>query len=297
MKQAHFLGYGLLTLLFLGACGQPTATPPSGAGHIEGQVVLPPAFTNGTPFTQSTPFTNSIPLKPLDARGIATTLPDVQTVEAIDPASGRVLAQARTSPEGRFSLALPPASQPVLLQVVVKDAWGRIFGLIATTTQPMVPGTRTLSAGSTVAPLAGALSVGEAERVTFGAGFAGVPRPKLARVLKQLDTRTTERAGQSFDAQFQELATANALMRQVAQTADRLAGQALAGTSQDPEAIGTRLGTALTMDTEAPSPTPSPPSATPSPAPTRRPSPKPTRTPWGGDGHAPALPAPWPPKP
>ncbi|HEY9898701.1 MAG TPA: hypothetical protein V6D00_05925 [Pantanalinema sp.] len=287
MKHAHLMGCGLLAIAVLGACGHPPEAPATGEGHLEGQLVLPPTFTNGTPFTHSTPFTNSIPLAP--AYHVATAFAEAQTVEAVDPASGRVLSRARTGPDGHFALAIPAASEPVVLQAVVKDAWGRIFGLVATATRPAVTRGLTLSAGSTVAPVAGALSVGEAEGVTFGAGFAGIARPRLARALGKLDPGITEKASQRFDGQFQGASSGNALMTSVVQTADRLAVQVVAGASQDPETLGTRLGTALTLEGEAGTPSP-----TPSPAPTPRPKPRPT--PWSGDGHAPAVPAPWPPK-
>lgn len=285
----------MLAIAMLIACGKNPATPPSGAGTLEGQLVLPPTFTNGTPFTQSTPFTNSIPLVgPTRARRIATTLAGAQVVEAVEPETGRVLAQGRTDADGRFAMTLPARSQPLIVQVVVKDTWGRIFGLVATTTHPSAAGSRLLSAGSTVAPLAGALSVADEARVTFGSGFAGAARPKLARVLAQLDERTTDKAGESYDAQFKDAASGNALMGTVAQSAERLAAQATAGSGAALEEIGTRLGTALHMETDPSTPEPSR-SPAPTPTPTRSPRPQPT--PWGGDGHAPALPAPWTPRP
>lgn len=295
MNRTQRIGSGLLAVALLGACGRGPTAPATGEGQIEGRLVLPPTFTNGTPFTQSTPFTNSIPVSdPTRDNRIASTLAGTQLVEAVDPASGRVLAQARTDGAGRFSLALPGQTHPVILQASVRDAWGRIFGLVATSTHPSATGPRIMSAGSTVAPLAGAVSVHEADRVTFGSGFAGIPRPKLARVLAQLQESTTEKAGENFDDLFKDAASGNALMDSVALSADRLATMVLADPAQDPDAIGTRLGTALTMAPDAPLPSPTP-APTPSPAPTPTPRPKPT--PWNGVGHAPAVPAPWPPKP
>lgn len=259
---------GVLTLV--GCAPAQPGTPSVGGTVVSGRVGLPGSFTNGTPFTSSTPFTNSTPA-PMSvlATTQAVTLPATQSLQVIDPTSGMIVLERATTAEGRFSVVLPSGLRTAILQVIVRDAKGQIYGLVAMATRPAEPGERLISPGSTVVPLAGALSVAESRTLTYGTGFAGVARPQLSRVLMGLSEATSARAAATFDARLATGGSNNVVMNGVTQTAQSLASYATQGESATPEAIGDRLSIALERTAQGAAPTPAP-------------------TPWVGRG--PALP-------
>lgn len=269
MKRKPLI-WGILALV-VGCAHVPPGTPPSNGGPVvSGRVGIPWSFTNGSPFTASTPFTNSTPAPMgLLSTAQAVTMPSTQSLQVIDPASGQVLVESQTTSDGRFSVALPRRLQTAILQVIVRDAQGRIFGLVAMATRPSEPGERVISPGSTIVPLAGALSVTESRAMTYGTGFAGVARPQLSRVLMGLSESTSARAAASFDARLSTGGTNSAVMTSVSQTAQSLASYATQGEAATPEAIGDRLSIALERSAQDVTPTPTP-------------------TPWVGRG--PAIP-------
>lgn len=263
-------------LILMVGCSQGQPTPPTVSTPVlSGRVGLPESFTNGTPFTASTPFTNSIPA-PMSLQALPTTisLAASQSLQVIDPSSGKVVMESLTTPEGRFSVAVPAGLKTAILQVVVRDTKGRIYGLVALATHPAEAGERVISPGSTIVPLASTLSLRESPAMTYGTGFAGTPRPQLARLLEGLSESTSTRAAATFDARLESATTNTGLMSTMTRTAQSLASYATQGDAATPEAIGERLRIALERSVE---PTPAP-----------RPTPSPT--PWVGRG--PAIPLP-----
>lgn len=268
---------GCSLALLVGCAGQ-TGVQPGMIGSdpvVSGRVGIPGSFTNGIPFTSSTPFTNSTPA-PMTvlATTQAVTLPATQSLQVIDPTSGRIVRESQTGPDGRFAVYVPRALETAILQVIVRDAKGQIYGLVAVATKPSASGVRVISPGSTIVPLAGALSLSESRTMTYGTGFAGVPRPKLAQVLAGLSETTSQQAAATFDSRIGTGGTNSTVMSTVTRTAQSLASYATQGEEASPEVIGDRLSIALERN------------ATPTPAPT----PSPTPTPWVGRG--PAIPRP-----
>lgn len=267
MKRT-FLAWGCLILMV--GCSQAQPTPSIDLPVLSGRVGLPGSFTNGIPFTTSTPFTNSTPAPMSTQAATAVTLAESQELQVIDPATGEVVTKCLTSPGGRFSVPVPASLETAILQVVVRDAKGQIYGLVAMATHTAEAGERVLSPGSTIVPLAGTLSLQESPTMTYGTGFAGVARPKLARVLAGLAESTRRKAAVTFDARLQSVTTNTGVMGSVTRTAQSLASYATQGDVATPEAIAERLQLALERTVE-PTPTPSP-------------------TPWIGRG--PAIPLP-----
>lgn len=276
----------LLSVLLLG-CGEPHPLGPDPSEPVSGRLVLPPTFTNGTPYTSSTPFTNSTPAPALQALS-EIALPR-QTVLAIDPVTGRTVSGVRTQADGRFAFTVPSGYASLVLQVIVRDSAGQIRGLVASVIHPDVPRDRALTPGSTIVPLAGALATEEAAGMTYGAGFAGVARPHLARVLARLDDATTARAAATFDDALGTSPDANAVMRAVSSDAIQVAAQVSATPSEDPAVVGDRLNATLGHALPAPDPTPS---VTPAPS-----ASAPVEPPSDWIGHGPAVPAPYLPYP
>lgn len=269
--------------LFVGCTPPQPGTPPIARDPVvSGRVGIPGSFTNGIPFTTSTPFTNSTPA-PMGVSYTtqAVTLPATQSLQVIDPLSGQVIQQAQINAEGRFSVAVPPSLKTAILQVIVRDTKGQIYGLIAMATQPAEPDERVISPGSTIVPLAGALSLQENRTMTYGTGFAGVPRPQLARVLEGLSETTSKKASATFDERIGTGGTNATVMSTVTRTAQSLASYATQGTAATPEVIGDRLSIALEHNAQPSTPPPSP-----TPPPTPTPSPSPSH--WVGRG--PAIP-------
>lgn len=275
MTRKILLGCGLALLVGC-AQGQPGVQTPAPIGSdpvVSGRVGIPGSFTNGIPFTSSTPFTNSTPA-PMTVLGSvqAVTLPATQSLQVIDPATGRVLRESPTTPDGRFAVHVPRDLETAILQVIVRDTRGQIYGLVALATKPTATGERLISPGSTIVPLAGALSLVENRTMTYGTGFAGAPRPQLARVLAELSETTSQKAAATFDARMGTGGTNSSVMSTVTRTALSLASYATQGDAATPEAIGDRLSIALER--------------------TAAPTPSPTPTPWIGRG--PAIPMPLP---
>lgn len=247
-----------LALLVGCSQAQPGTSPGLGDPVVSGRVGIPGSFTNGIPFTTSTPFTNSTPAPmALQATTPTVTLPATQSLQVIDPRTGQVIRQSETTRDGRFSVTLPRGLEAAILQVIVRDARGQIYGLVAMSTRPSLPGERVISPGSTIVPLAGALSLPESRTMTYGTGFAGVPRPQLARVLAGLTESTSQKASATFDARIGTSGTNSTVMSTVTRTAQGLASYATQGETATPEAIGDRLRIALERTVE-PTPTPSP---------------------------------------
>ncbi|HEY9857762.1 MAG TPA: hypothetical protein V6D05_18595, partial [Stenomitos sp.] len=132
--RRQLLAWSCVALMVGCAQAQPSTVPGAGAPVLSGRVGLPASFTNGIPFTTSTPFTNSTPAPMTTLAAQAATLAPSQALQVIDPTSGKVVLECQTTPEGRFSVTLPPDLKTAILQVVVRDTKGQIYGLVAMAT-------------------------------------------------------------------------------------------------------------------------------------------------------------------